>query len=39
MIDLGRGEIAEILVGTPMVVTAEPCPKPLLQFRDVGLLL
>ena len=39
MIDLGRGEIAEILVGTPMVVTVEPCPKPLLQLRDGGILL
>ena len=39
MIDLGRGEIAEILMGTPMVVTVEPCPKPLLQLRDGGILL
>ena len=39
MIDLGRGEIAEILVGAPMVVTVEPYPKTLLQFRDGGILL
>jgi hypothetical protein len=39
MVDIGRGEIAEILVGAPMVVTVEPYPKTLLQFWNGGILL
>lgn len=35
----GQGGIAEIPVGAPMVVTVEPCLKPLLQFRDGDMLL
>ena len=39
MIDLGRGEVAKMLVGPPVVVTVEPRFKPMMQRWDGRVFL
>ncbi len=39
LIDFGRGEVAKMLVGPPVVVTVEPGLKPQSQRGDGGVFL